>query len=306
MQKFLFNTDLDPSLKDEPEKPSFSEEEIEAAKQAARMEGHSQGFTEASEGLNRQVTLLLDGLNNQILSLGQNLQQLEAQKNKDAAQLALAITQKLLPDYCSRHGTKEIEALIEDCLNHSGEEPRLVVRLSETMMEQLKLSIDQMALRNGYEGRIILIADANLTDLDCLVEWADGGAERNIAKLWQEITLKIDRIIPGSLDKPDLLALQKNALEAKLKAEQQAKSDFATPSLPENSPRRAPSNMGLPDAFKESDLEETPSSEATPETDTQDPASPFPDPSEEETPPETLSEPSQEEHLSEDPKDETP
>lgn len=256
MEKFLFNTNLDPDAVHEPEAPSFSEDDLEAVKHAARAEGHAQGFTEASEGMNKQIALLLDGLSNQMTQIMAQASVFEHQKSLDATRLALAITQKILPDYCQRHGVKEIEALIKDCLEESRDEPRLVIRLSDKMLDHLKAQIEEMTDQSGYEGRVIILADARLSDLDCLVEWADGGAERSIERLWKDITMRADRALPGSIEKPDLLALQQAALQEL----PQETAKFAAPAA-----NPAPSQMGLPEALKETPTpeEETKSSEDT-------------------------------------------
>ena len=44
-----------------------------------------------------------------------------------------------------------------------------------------------LSAQSGYEGKIVLIAEEALLPGDARVEWADGGAERDSARLWRQI-----------------------------------------------------------------------------------------------------------------------
>ena len=52
-----------------------------------------------------------------------------------------------------------------------------------------------MAAQAGFEGKIVLLAQSDLQAGDVRVEWADGGAERDIGLLWREIDAIVERAV---------------------------------------------------------------------------------------------------------------
>ncbi|HYD99912.1 MAG TPA: FliH/SctL family protein, partial [Alphaproteobacteria bacterium] len=105
----------------------------------------------------------------------------------DAARLAFAIVGKVLPALMRGHGAAEVEALIAGCLDERPEEARLTVRLHPEMHDALKPRIAEMAAERGFEGKLVLLRDAALDFGDCRVEWADGGIERLVARVWADL-----------------------------------------------------------------------------------------------------------------------
>ncbi len=42
-------------------------------------------------------------------------------------------------------------------------------------------------VEKAYEGKVVILGDADLGPSDCRIEWADGGIERDVRALWEEI-----------------------------------------------------------------------------------------------------------------------
>ena len=45
---------------------------------------------------------------------------------------------------------------------------------------------------------MVLFGDDQFSETDCRVEWADGGAERNLGELWRRIDAAIERVTDGN------------------------------------------------------------------------------------------------------------
>ena len=105
----------------------------------------------------------------------------------DAAELAFAIANKLAPALMARQPMEEVRALVAECLQMMPMEPRMVIRIPDSLIEPLQEKIDQITVQAGFEGKIALLAEPSLTGADCRVEWADGGAERDVAALSYKI-----------------------------------------------------------------------------------------------------------------------
>jgi flagellar assembly protein FliH len=123
-------------------------------------------------------------------------------QTRAAITAAAEITRRLLPSLGKREAIGEVEALIRECLARLHEEPRLVVRVADELLDPVRQRIDQLTAAAGYTGRIILFADPALTSGDARVEWADGGAERDSAALWREIDSAIQRFVEGGAGAP--------------------------------------------------------------------------------------------------------
>jgi flagellar assembly protein FliH len=50
----------------------------------------------------------------------------------------------------------------------------------------------------GFEGKVVVMAAPGLGAADCKVEWADGGAERDVERLMRDIEEVAERYIAQS------------------------------------------------------------------------------------------------------------
>lgn len=209
-QRFLFETSFDPEdehlravVEAEPEPepepeppppPTFSEAELAAARAEARAAGIEEGRREAMESIERQTATTLQAVGGQIMAL------LESQKEADAAlagqiaELTLTMMRKMVPALMSRAAGGEIEAVIRRCLADLMEEPRVVVRVADALLESVKARVDRIVADTHFQGAVVLIAEPGLKPGDVRVEWADGGAERLSANVWAEIVAAVARL----------------------------------------------------------------------------------------------------------------
>lgn len=62
-----------------------------------------------------------------------------------------------------------------------------MVRVPDALFDEAKERIDASAAAAGYAGKVVVLADPALGPEDARVEWADGGAERDMTRFWAEI-----------------------------------------------------------------------------------------------------------------------
>ena len=75
------------------------------------------------------------------------------------------------------------------------DEPRMVIRVADEDLDALSERIDTIAARRGFAGKIVLLAETSVAPGDCRIEWADGGVERDSARLWHDIDLAVARLL---------------------------------------------------------------------------------------------------------------
>jgi flagellar assembly protein FliH len=107
--------------------------------------------------------------------------------------VALAVLKKVLPAACELHAFDEVTRVVEEVVGHLLDEPRIIVKTAEPLVEAVRERLEAVCASHGFEGRVVVQADARLSPGDCRVEWADGGAERDQARLMADIEATIER-----------------------------------------------------------------------------------------------------------------
>ena len=219
-QKFLFDTCFDApapaplatppdpaepdhaeNLAEEPEPepaPTFTEQDLARARESAFKDGYAEGRREAEESIDKSALGALESIGSRLEVLHQEILEQEEARHRDGLRLAAEIVRKLFPKIAQQHGLSEIEHLIEQSLQRMREEPRLVVRAADPMVEVLRSRIDALRGNTGFEGKVVFVAEDGFGLSDVLVEWADGGAERSLERQWQEI----EALLSHSLEDP--------------------------------------------------------------------------------------------------------
>ena len=176
----------------------YSEKDLQAARAAAYQEGHAAGSAETAQANDRAVAEGLSALAERAGALMARWPELTSTGEREGLDLALAVTAKLFPALAEREGLPEIEKVLDDCLRRMREEPRLVVRAAGPVVEHLRETLDELTARNAFDGKIVLLEEPDVGASDVLVEWPDGGAERNLERQWRAI----EELLSHSLHQP--------------------------------------------------------------------------------------------------------
>ena len=207
ISKFLFDTDFAAGdeasrLAPRPDTRRFSAIELEAAKTAAHAEGVAAGRAAAEQEIARRIADACAAVAARTGELMKAYATQNEAQTREAVTAAAEIARRLLPSLGKREAISEVEALIRDCLTRLHEEPRLVVRVADELLDPVRQRVDQLTAEAGYSGRVILFADPALKSGDARVEWADGGAERDSAAIWRDIDSAIQRFVEGGAGAP--------------------------------------------------------------------------------------------------------
>jgi flagellar assembly protein FliH len=173
----------------------FSEQDLEAANAEGYAAGLKAGIAQAASDTQAQIEATLSEFAASAASLLTALNVESATLRAEASKVALSIACKLAPALIATRPQAEIEAVLKDCLTHLNREPHIVLRVAETLIDDLKDRVERMALERGLSGRVILLAEPGMASGDCTVEWADGGVSRNRAEIEEEISNIINRYI---------------------------------------------------------------------------------------------------------------
>jgi len=260
IRKFLFDTRFDapppPPPAPEPEEnaeedveeepaPTFSEEEMNQARQEGFDAGREAGIREAAEATERQIADTLAAIGQRMGEVFAAQQQAAESLQADGIAVIQALAHKVLPEMSTREGTGEIERLAREILSRLRMEPRIVFTVNDVLAERLREQLPAQAASMGCSGTVEVIADPAIAPGDCRIAWTNGGADRDTAMLIAEIDGIIER---NGGPAPSPAAAQTDA-----PAEMETQTAAAEISEPE-----APAALELP---------ETPDSGAPEETD---------------------------------------
>ena len=212
--KYMFDVDFTPPrqrspdvVKDrdesvvEPEAPPpapavmFSEEELGLARDGAFDEGRQSGYAAGLEAGGVQIAKSLEAL----VAALPNLASVQTRANdlvlQDAIRLTQAVLRRAFPAIAESHAFDEVAKVVSDLIPHLLDEPRIIVRVALPLVETIRERLEQIAHSTGFEGRMVVQEDPRLKPGDCKVEWADGGAERDLTRLLAEAEHIIDRAL---------------------------------------------------------------------------------------------------------------
>lgn len=179
--------------KTEENQPQFTEDDLNAARAEGWRLGFEAGHRKAHGELQAAVAATTQAIANELQQIDARHQQALLRIDGEAADLAMMIASKLAPELISREPLAEITALITRCLAEMPNEPRLVVRVAEDLVDDVSGLIDELVVRSGFTGKIALLGEPGLHQADCRIEWADGGAERDIDALNRRIDEAVGR-----------------------------------------------------------------------------------------------------------------
>ena len=53
------------------------------------------------------------------------------------------------------------------------------MRVNDTLYDAAREKLEEIARQTGFEGRLVMLAEPDIAEGDCRIEWADGGVTRD-------------------------------------------------------------------------------------------------------------------------------
>ncbi|MEO5338358.1 MAG: FliH/SctL family protein [Magnetospirillum sp. WYHS-4] len=186
--------------------PTFSEEEMQQARDQAFAAGKEEGLREAVGAAERRIADALELMGVRMVHVMDGLAKANEDATSSAVTVASGIVRKLLPNLSRRGAVEEVAAVVAEVMGRVLDEPRLLLRVDPEGHSALEARVLELARGKGYEGRVTVMGDPALVPGDCRIEWSNGGAERDMAALWQEVDAVIERNLGLSGDEDRAVA----------------------------------------------------------------------------------------------------
>lgn len=205
MTKFAFDTRFDaqpaadePAPQPEPEVPPLTEQDVADAREAGFAAGREAGLADATAAAQARLAEALAALAEQIGALGPGYRDTLAACRADAIGVGRTIAHKTTAAGGRDAALACVEETISTFLPRLLDEPRIVVRVDDSLLDALRERIEPLAQASGYTGGIVLLSEPGLALPDCRIEWADGGAQRDSAALWRQIDSAIESYLAAA------------------------------------------------------------------------------------------------------------
>ena len=178
-----------------PPEPTLPRSEVEAIRTAALAQGREAGLAEAAQSAAQRSSTALTAIAENIASLLAAERRNAEAAERRAIETLRAIVQKVVPVLCRAAPLGEIEALVASAMRDALDEPRLVLRVPDPLFEAVQEKLAAIVTATGFAGKVVLLADDTLGPVDARVEWAEGGAERETARLLRDIDAVLGRAV---------------------------------------------------------------------------------------------------------------
>lgn len=185
----------EPEPEPEPPPPMFSEEELALAREAAYQEGRQAGEAQANQRTERLAANVMIALSDQMATLFRQQEEANEANSRAAVRVAMSVLKKVLPAACEANAFNEVTRVVEEVVAHILDEPRIIVKVGEQLVDAVRERLDAVCQAHGFEGRVVVQADVRMIPGDCRVEWTDGGAERDQVRLIEEIEATVERAL---------------------------------------------------------------------------------------------------------------
>jgi flagellar assembly protein FliH len=185
--KFTFDTAFDDGAFDPHgearARKSYTLDEIETIKRDAREEGRRDGDVRATQAVAASISQVAAAVLSAIQAMDAEIEIIRS----EAAALAVTAAKSLAGKALGVNPEVEIVEALHAALHQAIGEPRVVVRTSPVLADRIQERANEIALQEGYEGRMQFVADAALRNADCRIEWRGGGIERAQATIEQAL-----------------------------------------------------------------------------------------------------------------------
>ncbi|MBC8339397.1 MAG: hypothetical protein ISR51_06550 [Rhodospirillales bacterium] len=177
--------------------PTFSEEEMQAARTEAFAKGKEEGISEAAAAMERDILSALQKVEGQFTELFKSQVEADTSILDSAISVATGIARKIFPALNAQGALVEIEHMVAQALEKIIDEPSVAITIHPDLEEILKERMDALTAQAGFKGQIRILVSEDVAQGDCRVEWEGGGARRDVDGLWQEIDEIVERNLSG-------------------------------------------------------------------------------------------------------------
>jgi len=186
------------SLVDPADVPVYSQNQLDEMLLSARNEGAADAIALAKEDTSAFAAQTLEYIAQEMTRLGTFQDSVVQAIHREAVELAQIIAGKLARNLMSQQPETEVIDLIKELLGQFsdvGATPRITIYVHPVLLDIISAEIAKLTSAGAFNGEISVLEGQGFGPTDCSIEWADGGAKRDVKALEQEIKSAVDRYL---------------------------------------------------------------------------------------------------------------
>lgn len=191
--KYLFDLhNFDSGIGFDPENPpvpTFSEEELAAARAAGFADGVKKGLADAQASRDQQMLDLTRRITTDLQVLMSGEQVRNTRFETELLSLVQALYQKTFPILNAEYGLPQMVATIQATLSSLKETSMVVIEIAPQDMEDLTDHLKSMMAQ--HVGQITILPQSDIEAGSFRIKWKDGGAVRNPQELAEKLSTAI-------------------------------------------------------------------------------------------------------------------
>lgn len=204
-KKFLFDVNIfdepdEPEVPAEPPPPpppTFSEAQLEAARNAAFEEGRKKGIEEERASRDEKLAMLMGQISASMQTLFASEQAREKLYEAEAVKLAEAVFAQLFPLYNAQKGFDEMTAVLTDTIQRQEGQAEILVEVAPCQKEGIEAHIKTLT-RQGGKTAFTVSADESLEEGQCRLSWSHGGALHNAPAMAEQIRAILEETLANN------------------------------------------------------------------------------------------------------------
>lgn len=181
-----------------PPPPTFSQDELEAARMLAFEQGKQKGLNDANASREQKVAQLVQQIATQFATLFAGEQERESRYEEEVILLTLQSLSKVFPAMNERIGPFEAQQAIARILKTAADQSEITIRIHSDFTQDVEAIIAPIRDKDINPPSFHIIGDDTLDPGDCRLSWSDGGAVRNAELLSSAITDALMNLLPES------------------------------------------------------------------------------------------------------------
>lgn len=171
----------------EPPPPTFSEDELEAAKAVAFTKGKSEGIQEERAKREQELTDILGAISENFSTIFASEVYREKAYEQEAIKLALQIVELLAPVLQDKLGDEALKETIVNSILAQTKQSEIIIEVAESVKDEITVLLEKLSEQNENSPRFKVKGRDDLTSGSCELSWKDGGMVRNPLKTAADI-----------------------------------------------------------------------------------------------------------------------
>ncbi|MDH5490215.1 MAG: FliH/SctL family protein [Rhodospirillaceae bacterium] len=175
--------------------PTFSQEEVDRAKEEGIQLGRDEALKDLEGSLQKKLAETMQALEGKLADIADEQARQNEERARSAVAIASVMMRKLFPALNMKSAMDEINHMIAQAMEKTSGGTSIVFHVSDQVTGDVETKISELAALAGRDIEFKVVGSADMALGDCKIEWSGGGLTRNQAQMWNEIDEIIERNI---------------------------------------------------------------------------------------------------------------